>query len=75
MPDFDRETYWADKEYKKWVVNLGNTRGGRDKKYVSARTEAGAILTGRIHSHLKGRVSASARLATPMDLGATRTEL
>lgn len=76
MEDFDAEQYWSTRPSKVWVVYLiSNKREGRkkieqrDTKIVRAKTEAGAIKTARYFSHLKGRMSARARLATPIDLG------
>lgn len=72
MTDQEVACYWRDKEFKKWVVILGNGNT-TDRKYVRARTETGAIGTGVFHSLLRGRVSARARLANPVtDLCAIR---
>lgn len=69
--NFNAQEYWAGREFAKWVVVLGS-RKGRDRKYVRARDAQAAIDTAIIHSHLTGRISGRARLATPTDLGATR---
>ena len=71
--NFNPEECWADRDYKKWVVVLGNGKK-RDRKIVGSATVEGALLTARHHTHLKGRISASARLATPHDLGAVKSE-
>lgn len=75
MTHFDAEAYWAQRTHKKWVVHLTKIRGyskpvDSDTKLVSAKTMQGAIDTARYHTTLTGRIRASARLATPTDLGA-----
>lgn len=58
-----------------WVVELwwdcGRTltKRKKDTKYVRAASEAGAIRTAKAHSMLPINCSASARHATPQDLG------
>lgn len=81
---FDAEAYWADKEFKKWVVALEGRKSvempsGKIKRIkvsdfilVQARTEERAIATAKRWSFMKGRIYCkSCWLARPEDLGAT----
>ncbi|PRZ51185.1 hypothetical protein BX589_12026 [Paraburkholderia fungorum] len=73
--DFDAESYWRDKPYKKWVVEVGRWNGRfvtSQTVYVSAKTQEGAEATAKANTVVTGRLSARARLATPRDLGCTR---
>lgn len=78
--DFNAEEYWRDKYYKVWVVDIVVDRRSdkqkrmQDRKYVRARTKQGAIKTAKFHTHLKGRIRTSTRLATPSDLGAVEVK-
>lgn len=81
MDKFDAEAYWSKREKKAWVVALvrtyrenGKRREARDIKYVTARTAEGAARTAKHFSHLKGRLTAYVRLATPWDLGCVPTK-
>lgn len=72
---FDAEAYWRDKEYKKYVVRLSKGSGKREESRVyniTARTPERAIRAAKAYSTLTGRVSGTARLATPTDLGCTK---
>ena len=62
-----------------WIVELIAAKKGskpeqRDVKYVRAATEAGAKRTAQAHSLLPLRASCYARIATPQDLGCTRSD-
>lgn len=69
--------YWADKEYKKWVVDF--TTGGRRNRrtaqaLVGAATSAGARRAGVACLEEQGKpwvrsAMATVRLATAQDLG------
>ncbi len=78
--EFNAEEFWATREKKSWVVYLRQiVREGRkkrelfDTKYVTAKTKEGAIRTAKFHSSLTRPVCSHARLATPADLGCTKT--
>lgn len=65
------EQFWSDFEYKTWVVNLmafgrRSKLQASEKKYVRAKTEAGAIRTARHYSFMPAGAHASARLAHPV---------
>lgn len=75
----ETEKYWAGKPFKKWVVYVSKTRGysskpiTTDKLYVRASSYESACRSGKDNSMLTGRVSVSARLAGPGDLGCIAT--
>jgi hypothetical protein len=77
--NFDAAAYWRYRVHKTWVVDVSAKRrakGGVARvhtMYVRAVTKDGAERTARENTSLEGKVSASARLATPRDLGAVRT--
>jgi hypothetical protein len=68
------EMYWLNRSPAIWVVELevGPPYAvKRDTRLVRARDAAGAIRTAEFHTHLKGKPTATARLAHPFDdLGA-----
>lgn len=77
----EANAFWAEHEYKKWVVEF--TTGGRRNRrtgvsYVGATTSAGARraalmdMEQRGHSWTKS-AAATVRLATAHDLGCVRT--
>ncbi|MCO5109978.1 MAG: hypothetical protein M9929_03925 [Burkholderiaceae bacterium] len=69
--------FWADKEYKKWVVTF--TAGARGRRrtgesIVGAASSAGARRAGIADMELRGHdwarcAAATVRLATAQDLG------
>lgn len=71
------DAFWADKEYKKWVVTF--TAGARGRRrtgesIVGAATSAGARRAGIADMELRGHdwarcAAATVRLATAQDLG------
>ena len=73
--------YWADKDYKKWVVTF--TAGSRRKRrtgnsIVGAATSAGARRAGIADMEERGHTwvrsaAATVRLATAQDLGCVYT--
>lgn len=73
------KAFWAQFDRKTWVVRLdkfgrGNSIIDCERRYVNARTKAGAIMTAREVTWMKGRIKASARLAHPVnDLGCVWT--
>lgn len=73
QPHFDPEAYWGPREFKKWVVLVARYRGFKaqyaETKYVRARTEEDACRIALRESCVPGRLTASARLAYPHDLG------
>lgn len=74
---FDAQAYWSQRERKIFVVSLSKGKGKhcqRDTKYVRARDRDGAIRTALLNSHVKRPSLATARLATPWDLGCTEIE-
>lgn len=75
----DAMAYWADKEWKKWAVDI---TAGPEKKptytrtvYCSARTRARAIETVKSDMPIKppSRARYAARLAGPRELGCVPT--
>lgn len=76
LDGFDAEKYWSTREHKVWVVDVSRGRGKQRQRhtmYVRARTQESAASTARENTHIQGKVEATARLATPRDLGATTT--
>jgi len=78
MIPFNPEEYWKDKLHKVWVVFVTATFREQGKKrtkshvmYIRAKTHVGARRCAREHCFLKGRLSTTARLATPTDLWCT----
>lgn len=77
-PLTDVEKYWHGKPFKKWVVYVTKIKGfgkaiATDKLYVRASSYEKACITGKANSMFTGRLSVSARLATPADLGCIHT--
>lgn len=76
----EANAYWADRDFKKWVVRLSKGTGRRADAvtlYVGAATKDRAIKAGREGAVLMGRswarkATAQTRLATYRDLGAER---
>lgn len=75
----DAAAYWADKEWKKWAVDI---TAGLEKKptyartfYCGAKTLAGAIETVKRDMPIKppARARYAARLAGPRELGCVPT--
>ena len=75
----DARAYWADKEWKKWAVDI---TAGPEKKptysrtfYCGARTSAGAIEAVKRDLPIKppSRARYTARLAGPRELGCVPT--
>lgn len=75
----DARAYWADKEWKKWAVDI---TAGPEKKptysrtfYCGARTSAGAIEAVKRDLPIKppSRARYAARLAGPRELGCVPT--
>lgn len=62
--------YWADKEYKSWVVQVSVHRDAATV-YVRARTKELALKTGIANCRLTGVPRGVVRLATARDLGCT----
>ena len=77
----EANVFWADKDYKKWVVDF--TTGGRRNRrtaqaLVGAATSAGARRAGVAAMEEQGKTwvrsaMASVRLATAQDLGCVAT--
>lgn len=65
---FDAQAYWADRPYKKWVVQFTNTFGRTDTCIACSATEDGAIRQARSSTTMRGRLTVHARLAHPEDL-------
>ena len=65
---FDAEAYWADRLYKKWVVEFTSTSGRTDTCIACSATADGAIRQARSSTTMRGRIKVSARLAHPEDL-------
>ncbi len=76
----EANAYWADREYKKWVVRLNRGSGRRAQSvtvYVGAGNKDQATRVGRGAAVLMGhgwarQACAHTRLATYRDLGAVR---
>jgi hypothetical protein len=73
-PLTDIEKYWHGKPFKKWVVYVTKIKGfgtpiKTDKLYVRASSYEKACATGKANSMFTGRISTTARLAGPADLG------
>ncbi|MDR5784104.1 hypothetical protein QCE63_32300 [Caballeronia sp. LZ065] len=69
---FDPVAYWADKPFKKWVVDVGFWNGSRWKGetvLVRASSRDGAERTAIANVRRAKSAKAHARLATPRDLG------
>jgi len=62
--EFNAEEYWSTRKVKKWVVRIG---GGT--KIVASKTKEGAEKGALENQYGKKYKMASARLATPRDLG------
>jgi hypothetical protein len=67
-PKFSAYVYWSSHAVKKWVVQVSNWQK-TETRYVAAIDEDGAIRGGINASFLNGHLEATARLATPDDLG------
>lgn len=78
MSPQDAATYWAGREFKKFVVELESgpkNKPEREVKYVRARTREGAIRCARANAfRIKSPRRVSCRLATAFDLGCTHTD-
>lgn len=76
----EANAYWADQEWKKWVVEFTAgplRRRRRGTSYVTSRTAAGARRAAFIDMDNRGQTwarsaSATVRLATADDLGCVR---
>lgn len=77
MSPQDAVTYWAQREFKKFVVELERgpkRKPEREVKYVRSRDRDGAIRCARANAfRIKSPSRVSCRLATAFDLGCTHT--
>jgi hypothetical protein len=78
MTQAEADAYWADKEYKKFVVTLERgpqRKPEREILYIGARSTERAIKCAKAHATRIQRPSRIAcRLATAQDLGCTRAQ-
>lgn len=69
---FDAGAYWAQREWKKWVVYLESgprRKPQRETRYICARTRERAVICAKDDTFMARPRVVGVRLATPRDLG------